>query len=176
MKAPCLMSNCLTIILVIGLSVIFSGFLSRFLKCCSRSFTLSCWLAAFRFALAVLFLLLTSFNVLLLRSLVQNKYSYMFNERVNKMLNLAAAITILNGRKSNNSWVTPWTEYQMKIIFIIYIHITAFKRVIITWDGDIIYFLRPQYDLTQCARLNSDECCWNLCGPTIFCDQQQLHE
>ena len=59
MKGPSLMSNCLLIILVIGSSVIFGGFPSRFLKCCSYSFTLSCWLAAFNFALAVLFLLLT---------------------------------------------------------------------------------------------------------------------
>ena len=57
------MSNCLLIILVIGSSVIFGGFPSRFLKCCSHSFTLSCWLAVFNFALAVLFLLLTSFIV-----------------------------------------------------------------------------------------------------------------
>ena len=57
------MSNCLLIILVIGSSVIFGGLPSRFLKCCSHSFTLSCWLAAFNFALAVLFLLLTSFIV-----------------------------------------------------------------------------------------------------------------
>ena len=62
-KGPSLMSNCLLIILVIGSSVIFSGLPRRFLKCCSHSFTLSCWLAAFNFALAVLFLLLTSFTV-----------------------------------------------------------------------------------------------------------------
>ena len=62
-KGPSLMSNCLLIILVIGSSVIFGGLPSRFLKCCSHSFTLSCWLAAFNFALAVLFLLLTSFIV-----------------------------------------------------------------------------------------------------------------
>ena len=62
-KGPSLMSNCLLIILVIGSSVIFGGFPSRFLKCCSHSFTLSCWLATFNFALAVLFLLLTSFIV-----------------------------------------------------------------------------------------------------------------
>ena len=48
---------------MIGSSVIFGGFPSRFLKCCSHSFTLSCWLAAFNFALAVLFLLLTLFIV-----------------------------------------------------------------------------------------------------------------
>ena len=62
-KGPSLTSNCLLIILVIGSSVISGGFPCRFLKCCSHSFTLSCWLAAFNFALAVLFLLLTSFIV-----------------------------------------------------------------------------------------------------------------
>ena len=60
---PSLISNCLLIILVIGSFVTFGGFPSRFLKCCFHSFTLSCWLAAFNFALAVLFLLLTSFIV-----------------------------------------------------------------------------------------------------------------
>ena len=62
-NGPSLMSNCLLIILVIGSFVIFGGFPSRFFKCCSHSFTLSCWLAAFNLALAVLFLLLTSFIV-----------------------------------------------------------------------------------------------------------------
>ena len=62
-NGPSLMSNCLLIILVIGSFVIFGGFPRRLLKCCSHSFTLSCWLAAFNFALAVLFLLLTSFIV-----------------------------------------------------------------------------------------------------------------
>ena len=57
------MSNCLLIILVIGSFVTFGGFPSRFSKCCFLSFTLSCWFAAFNFALAVLFLLLTSFIV-----------------------------------------------------------------------------------------------------------------
>ena len=62
-KGPSFTSNCLLIILVIGSSVISGGFPSRFLKCCSHSFILSCWLAAFNFALAVLFLPLTSFIV-----------------------------------------------------------------------------------------------------------------
>ena len=57
-----LMSNCLLIILVIGSFITFGGFPSRFSKCCFHSFILS-WLAAFNFALAVLFLLLTSFIV-----------------------------------------------------------------------------------------------------------------
>ena len=62
-NGPSLMSNCLLIILVIGLCITFDGFPSRFLKCCFHSFILSCWFAAFNFALAVLFLLLTSFIV-----------------------------------------------------------------------------------------------------------------
>ena len=63
MNGPSLMSNCLLIILVIGSCVIFGGFPSRFSKCCFHSFILSCWFAAFSFALAVFFLLLTSFIV-----------------------------------------------------------------------------------------------------------------
>ena len=62
-NGPSLISNCLLIILVIGSFVTFGGFSSWFSKCCFHSFILSCWLAAFRFALAVLFLLLTSFIV-----------------------------------------------------------------------------------------------------------------
>ena len=62
-NGPNLMFNCLLIILVIGSCVIFGGFPSRFSKCCFHSFILSCWSAAFCFALAVLFLLLTSFIV-----------------------------------------------------------------------------------------------------------------
>ena len=57
------MSNCLLIILVIGSCVIFGGFPSRFSKWCFHSFLLSCWFAAISFALAVFFLLLTSFIV-----------------------------------------------------------------------------------------------------------------
>ena len=62
-NGPSLISNCLLMIFVIGSCVTFGGFPSRFWKCCFHSFTLSCWLAAFNFALAVLFLLLTSFIV-----------------------------------------------------------------------------------------------------------------
>ena len=62
-NGPSLMSNCLLIILVIGSFVTFGRFPTRFSKCCFHSFTLSWWLAAFNFALAVLFLLLTSFIV-----------------------------------------------------------------------------------------------------------------
>ena len=65
MNSPSLMSNCLLIILVIGSCVTFGGFPSRFSKCCYHSFILSCWFAAFSFALTVLFLLLTSFIVCL---------------------------------------------------------------------------------------------------------------
>ena len=63
MNSPSLISNCLLIILVIDSCVTFGGFPSRFSKCCFHSFILSCWFAAFGFALTVLFLLLTSFNV-----------------------------------------------------------------------------------------------------------------
>ena len=62
-NGPSLMSICLLIILLIGSCVTFGGFPSRFSKCCFHSFILSCWFVAFSFALAVLFLLLTSFIV-----------------------------------------------------------------------------------------------------------------
>ena len=62
-NGPSLMSNCLLIILVIGSCAIFGGFPSRFSKCYFHSFILSYWFAAFSFALAVFFLLLTSFIV-----------------------------------------------------------------------------------------------------------------
>ena len=48
---------------MIGLCVTFGGFLRRFSKCCFHSFILSCWFVTFSLALAVLFLLLTSFIV-----------------------------------------------------------------------------------------------------------------
>ena len=60
---PSLTSNCLLITLVIGSCVTFGGLPSRFLKCCFYSFILSCWFAAFGFALVVLFRLLTLFIV-----------------------------------------------------------------------------------------------------------------
>ena len=62
-NGPSLMSNCLLIILLIGSCVTFGGFPSRFSKCCFHSFILSSWIAAFSFALTVLFLPLTSFIV-----------------------------------------------------------------------------------------------------------------
>ena len=62
-SSPSLMSNCLLMILVIGSCITFSGFPSRFLKCCFHSFILSYWLVAFNFTLVVPFLLLTSFIV-----------------------------------------------------------------------------------------------------------------
>ena len=62
-NGPSLMSNCLLIILVIGSCVTFGGFPRRFSKCCFHRCILSCWFAAFNFALVVLFLLLTSFIV-----------------------------------------------------------------------------------------------------------------
>ena len=58
-----LMSNCLLIILVIGPCFTFGRFPSRFSKCCFQRFILSCWFVSFNLALAVLFLLLTSFIV-----------------------------------------------------------------------------------------------------------------
>ena len=62
-NGPSLMSNCLLIIFGIGSWVTFGGFPSRFWKCCFHSLIRSYWFVAFRLALAVLFLLLTSFIV-----------------------------------------------------------------------------------------------------------------
>ena len=62
-NSPSLMANCLLIILVIGSWVTLGGFSSRFWKCCFHSFIHSCWFVAFSLALAVLFLLPTSFIV-----------------------------------------------------------------------------------------------------------------
>ena len=62
-NGPSLMSNCLLIVLLIGSCLTFGGFPSRFTKCCFHSFILSCLFVAFSLALAVLFLLLTSFIV-----------------------------------------------------------------------------------------------------------------
>ena len=62
-NGPSLMSNCFLIILAIGSCVPFGGFPSRFWKCCFHSFIRSCWFVAFSLALAVLFLLPTSFIV-----------------------------------------------------------------------------------------------------------------
>ena len=58
-----LMSNCLLIILVIGSWVISGGFPSKFSKCCFHRCIRFSWLVAFSLALAVLFILLTSFIV-----------------------------------------------------------------------------------------------------------------
>ena len=62
-NCPSLMSNCLLIILVIGSYVTFGGFPSRFWKCCFHSVICSYCFVAFSLALAVLFLLLSSFIV-----------------------------------------------------------------------------------------------------------------
>ena len=62
-NGPSLMSNCLQIILLIGSCVTFGGLASSFSKCYFYSFILSCWFAAFSFALAVLFRPFTSFIV-----------------------------------------------------------------------------------------------------------------
>ena len=59
---PNFMSNCLLIILLIGSCVTFGGFPCRFSKYCFHSFILS-WFTIFNLALALLFLLITSFNV-----------------------------------------------------------------------------------------------------------------
>ena len=61
-NCPSLMSSWLLIIFVIGLSVTLGGFPSKFSKCCFHRCIRS-WLADFSLALAVLFLLLTSFTV-----------------------------------------------------------------------------------------------------------------
>ena len=62
-NGPSLMSKCLLRILGISSCVTFGGFPCRFSKCFSHSFILSCWFVAINLALAVLFLLLTSFIV-----------------------------------------------------------------------------------------------------------------
>ena len=62
-NGPSLMSNCLLIILMISSWVTSGGFPSKLSKCCFHRCIRSCWLVAFSLALAVLFLLLTSFIV-----------------------------------------------------------------------------------------------------------------
>ena len=62
-NCPSLMSSWLLIISMIGSSVTFRGFPSKFLKCCFYRCIHSSWLAAFSLALAVFFLLLTLFTV-----------------------------------------------------------------------------------------------------------------
>ena len=62
-NCPSLMSYCLLIIFVIGSCINFGAFPSKFSKCCFHSCIRSCWLVAFSLALAMLFLLLTSFTV-----------------------------------------------------------------------------------------------------------------
>ena len=61
-NSPSVMPNCLLIIIVVGSCVTFGVFPSRFWKY-FHSFVYSCWFVAFNFALALLFLLLTSFIV-----------------------------------------------------------------------------------------------------------------
>ena len=58
-----LMSSWLQIIFVIGSSITFGDFPSKFLKCCSHRSTHPSWLAAFCIAHTLLFLQLTSFTV-----------------------------------------------------------------------------------------------------------------
>ena len=62
-NCPSLMFNGLLMIFMIGSSVTIGDFPSRFLKCSFHKCIHSSWVAAFSFALAVLFLLLTSFIV-----------------------------------------------------------------------------------------------------------------
>ena len=62
-NGPSLMSNCSLIFRVIGSCVTFGRFPSRYSKCCFHSFILSCWFVVFNLALAVLFLLPTSFII-----------------------------------------------------------------------------------------------------------------
>ena len=57
------MSSGLLIIFMIGSSITLRDFLSRFLKYCFYKYIPSSWVAAFNLALAMLFLLLTSFTV-----------------------------------------------------------------------------------------------------------------
>ena len=57
------MSSWLLIIFVIGSSVTFGGFPSKFSKCCFHRCIHSSWLVAFSLTLAVLFLLFTLFTV-----------------------------------------------------------------------------------------------------------------
>ena len=58
-----LITRWLQIIFLIGSPVTFGGFPSKFLKCCLHRCIRSSWLAAFSLALAVFFLLLTSFTL-----------------------------------------------------------------------------------------------------------------
>ena len=53
-NSPCLMSNCLQIILVICSCLTFGGFSCKFSKCCFHSCIRSCWLVAFSLAFAVI--------------------------------------------------------------------------------------------------------------------------
>ena len=53
-KGPCLMSNCLLIILEIGSCVTLGWFPSKFSKCCFHRCILSCWLVSFSLAFAQL--------------------------------------------------------------------------------------------------------------------------
>ena len=62
-NCPSLMYSWLLIIFVIGSSVTFSGFPSKFSKCCFHRYIHSFWLVAFSLALTVLFLQLISFTI-----------------------------------------------------------------------------------------------------------------
>ena len=62
-NCPSLTFSWLQIISLIGSSIIFTDFPSKFLKCCFHRCICSSWLVTFSLALAVLFLLLTLFTV-----------------------------------------------------------------------------------------------------------------
>ena len=62
-NSPSFMSSWLLIIFVIGSCLALVGFLSKFSKCCFHKFVRSFLLVAFTLALAILFLLFTSFAV-----------------------------------------------------------------------------------------------------------------
>ena len=62
-NCPSLMSSWLLIIFVIGSFIILGDFPRRFLKCSFHKCIRSSWVASFDLALAVLFILLTSFTV-----------------------------------------------------------------------------------------------------------------
>ena len=57
------MLSLLLISFVVDSSLIFGGFSSKFLTCCFHRYIRSSWLAAFSFAVTLLFLLLASFTV-----------------------------------------------------------------------------------------------------------------
>ena len=156
-NGPSLMFNCLLIILVIGSCVIFSGFPSRFSKCCFHSFILSCWFAAFSFALAVFFLLLTSFIVCQAildclsstESLILSIWFWMYSvcSFIYMPANLYCAV-FSNHRREFKSWFC----FDDQQILSIYIHIETNVR-----KSDIFFanFRDKILWATHCKTMNS---------------------